>query len=355
MIHDFLFVRYKYTPGVLKDVLFPSSPTEDPTDLPRQKRRRLSPVDTMDIDEPSSTPTTPSESKPQRSVIVETLSESFLISPQPASRVTEDKEVLVDSDASALKVAGRRYTIALIPRKTSDAKVSSVQEQVVQSDESATTSEEVTMKPPGPQKKSTPEPGDKSTEEPKLVKDVAPPVPSASSPKEARSSAVEDKAPSGDVEMVDASALPAPGKPDETALASASTEQGKNSNVEKTSEASVEGVPSSVPEASTQPLSSTDSVKDSEKLASEAPSRPLPKAPSPSGAASPPPSSAKAKGKGKEKAQDVEELQRDLAEDNFDFTEDGVNVLGSKVENGMRRGWKIEVRSWRWAESRTVL
>lgn len=46
----------------------------------------------------------------------------------------------------------------------------------------------------------------------------------------------------------------------------------------------------------------------------------------------------------------VQVLQRDLGEDNLDFTEDGLNVLSGEVENGSRRGFKLEVKTWRWAE-----
>ena len=42
-------------------------------------------------------------------------------------------------------------------------------------------------------------------------------------------------------------------------------------------------------------------------------------------------------------------LQRDLVAEQFVFDEDGVGIVGNDVENGARKGWKIEVRSWRLA------
>ncbi|THG98476.1 hypothetical protein EW026_g3720 [Hermanssonia centrifuga] len=47
---------------------------------------------------------------------------------------------------------------------------------------------------------------------------------------------------------------------------------------------------------------------------------------------------------------DVQILQRNLGEDDLIFDTDGISILGNEVENGMRRGWKIKARSWRWAE-----
>ncbi|KDQ54802.1 hypothetical protein JAAARDRAFT_349711 [Jaapia argillacea MUCL 33604] len=47
----------------------------------------------------------------------------------------------------------------------------------------------------------------------------------------------------------------------------------------------------------------------------------------------------------------VEVLQRDLREDQLIFEDGGITVLGSKVDgDGMMRGWRIEVRTWRWGE-----
>ena len=42
-------------------------------------------------------------------------------------------------------------------------------------------------------------------------------------------------------------------------------------------------------------------------------------------------------------------LQRDLDESNIEFDKAEVRILGDVGADGMRRGWAIEVRRWRWA------
>lgn len=45
----------------------------------------------------------------------------------------------------------------------------------------------------------------------------------------------------------------------------------------------------------------------------------------------------------------LEILQRNVGREDMLFEADGISILSSQVENGMRKGWKIEARSWRWA------
>ncbi|KAJ3554821.1 hypothetical protein NM688_g2908 [Phlebia brevispora] len=47
--------------------------------------------------------------------------------------------------------------------------------------------------------------------------------------------------------------------------------------------------------------------------------------------------------------QDVQVLHRNLREEDFVFDLDGINILVGEGENGMRKGWKMEARTWRWA------
>ena len=49
------------------------------------------------------------------------------------------------------------------------------------------------------------------------------------------------------------------------------------------------------------------------------------------------------------KVPQVQVLHRNLGEDDFVFDAEGINVLVGEPENGMRKGWKIEARTWRWA------
>ena len=60
------------------------------------------------------------------------------------------------------------------------------------------------------------------------------------------------------------------------------------------------------------------------------------------------PSTAPKKSK-KTTSKTLKVLQKDITEGNLDFTEDGLNVLSRDVENGSRRGFKLEVKTWRWA------
>lgn len=47
-------------------------------------------------------------------------------------------------------------------------------------------------------------------------------------------------------------------------------------------------------------------------------------------------------------------LQRDLTAEQFIFELDGIGVVSNEVENGARKGWKMEVRSWRLAGADAV-
>lgn len=48
-------------------------------------------------------------------------------------------------------------------------------------------------------------------------------------------------------------------------------------------------------------------------------------------------------------ASTLEVLQRDICQDDLRFDADGIAILSDQLENGMRKGWKIEARTWRWA------
>ncbi|OCH85941.1 hypothetical protein OBBRIDRAFT_762176, partial [Obba rivulosa] len=42
-------------------------------------------------------------------------------------------------------------------------------------------------------------------------------------------------------------------------------------------------------------------------------------------------------------------LQRDIHPEDLQCTEHGITVLSSDIENGLRKGWKIAARRWKWA------
>lgn len=46
----------------------------------------------------------------------------------------------------------------------------------------------------------------------------------------------------------------------------------------------------------------------------------------------------------------LQTLHRDLGEENIQFTDDGIAFLSDEVANGMRKGWKMEARRWRWVQ-----
>ena len=46
----------------------------------------------------------------------------------------------------------------------------------------------------------------------------------------------------------------------------------------------------------------------------------------------------------------IQILHRDLGEENFEFALDGINVVSGEVVNGMRKGWKLEARQWKWVQ-----
>lgn len=46
-------------------------------------------------------------------------------------------------------------------------------------------------------------------------------------------------------------------------------------------------------------------------------------------------------------------LHRNLTPTNFDFTKDGLSILSDTVEtNGVRKGWRMEAKTWRWCSKR---
>ena len=90
MLILFLTCRYKYVPNVLKEILFPSPRSSSADQPPPKKRRRT--LETEDI-EMESTDVTLTSSVPQhgddtlRPVILETVKESYLLSPSILSSV----------------------------------------------------------------------------------------------------------------------------------------------------------------------------------------------------------------------------------------------------------------------------
>ncbi|KAJ3475515.1 hypothetical protein NLI96_g11787 [Meripilus lineatus] len=221
-------VGYKYSPGALKNVLFP----EDSSDEHLNKRRRVSPPDTntMDVDEPAQSSTganssSPTETKPQRSVIVETVSETFLISPQTESGSSEEeKDNAGDGEAVSPRSGGRRYMIALLPRKQSNSARTS------ESEATSSSGDQQIQASSQPAEPSVPAPIPAKDDDPKTSDSTLPPTDSVmtkSSPTAATPSipiSKDTKLPALDVEMVDAKRNESL---DDRPPTSASTEEGE--------------------------------------------------------------------------------------------------------------------------------
>ena len=80
-----LTCRYKYVPTVLKEILFPSSQSSSYQPPPRKRRRTLDTEDVemegSDNNNVTSTPSVPQHGDTLRPVILETVKESYLLSP----------------------------------------------------------------------------------------------------------------------------------------------------------------------------------------------------------------------------------------------------------------------------------
>ena len=86
MLILFLTCRYKYVPNVLKEILFPSSRSSLADQPPPRKRRRTQENEDVEMESTDNNNVTPSASVPQhgdtlRPVILETVKESYLLSP----------------------------------------------------------------------------------------------------------------------------------------------------------------------------------------------------------------------------------------------------------------------------------
>ena len=46
----------------------------------------------------------------------------------------------------------------------------------------------------------------------------------------------------------------------------------------------------------------------------------------------------------------IQILHRDVGEENFEFLPDGIHIMSCEVVNGMRKGWKLEAKHWKWVQ-----
>lgn len=308
---------FRYDPDVVKGILFPA-------DGPPRKKARLSNGDTvhMDVDEehtPDSNERT--QTKGPASIVVETLSETLLIRPQDALR-GEDKENAVDALDD-----GVRYTISLVrtvpPPPPSPKAVATEpapdRPPGALSDASATTSNTTngdvhTSTEPSTEPQATEEqrpaegaPGDSTDVQPSSVSTDAPTAESKAEP--AKVLEGEDKDKPTDAPKADDGAANKPSLAEEPAP---STEA-------KLPEAKPEDVAKEQPAIAEEDVAMADASLVSPVRSNDKPLTQL------------------------------EVLQRDVGQDDLLFDALGISVLSNQIENGMRRGWKIEAKSWRWA------
>ncbi|KAI0791941.1 hypothetical protein C8Q75DRAFT_610481 [Abortiporus biennis] len=303
----------------------------------------------MDVDDHSSpcpltsvsTSAAPSSSRSisQRSVIVETISETFLISPQEEEPLSDENKENITSI--------NKYMISLVPRKSSSVAEKENEEKIASTSKTTSGSDRETMQvdKPAAQTESafshSKVNGEPSTVEP--PKDI--------------STQDEAKSPSSDLVGKDAksneSSLPA--KPIVNGVVSSPPVESKpssdqpNKQVEPTAlngikeKPTVNGVLKVV---ETKEASKSQTADDVSKSATSD----LPSSKKKDVEVLPRPSTSKGVDASAKETPTLQVLQRDLLEDNLDFADDGVSVLSSEVENGMRRGWKIEVKCWRFAD-----
>ncbi|PIL30430.1 hypothetical protein GSI_07617 [Ganoderma sinense ZZ0214-1] len=285
-------IGFKYHPDALKAILFPQSPYEGRP----SKRRKLAAI----ADNASDTPPIEENSddelvRQQRAVVVETLWESFLISQRgqiPSSELEGDKENASDAAASG---GGRRYVIALLTNaggtmgklpKSTQRRRQPEQAKDVETADTA----------PGPIKA----------------------VPAADDPPQVNGIGTR-----GDVNGVAQSGGESPQKNGAPAVPGSGAGQ-------------VPGADADVDAKMSTSQDSQTHIDGAQPPESESIART--------------PSSSEESVDADEGSGPIQILHRDLGEENFEFALDGISVVSGEVVNGMRKGWKLEARQWKWVQ-----
>ena len=290
------FFRYKYVPSLIKEILFPSP---QPSPPPRKRRR----IEDADVD---SRPDT-NGVELQRSLILETVKESYLLSPS------------VDSPESG---EGRKYDICLILEKEVVVEVDPI---VIDGEHPLAVVDDVVMGDVAPLVQVLAE----SAAQTESTTPEGQPTEAVSSSGSGMDPKIEDvnsktEIPSNTVEPPKDSQLPAI---DTTSFHS----EESSLHLPPTTDPSHVPSTSSAPEDHPQllPLPTTDrpaAIPDS----SIVPSKENEKVP-------PPPH------------QPVQVLQRNLTESMFRFTWEGVKIVERSSDDGVETEWAIQVCNWKWA------
>ncbi|RPD57218.1 hypothetical protein L226DRAFT_536624 [Lentinus tigrinus ALCF2SS1-7] len=291
-------IGFKYHPDALRSILFPQS---TPDGRPSKRRKLAAIADNAPADTPPPTDrdsASEDELVTQRAVVVETLWESFLISqrgqiPAGEGEPESDKENTA-STATSGDGAGRRYVIALLTN-------------------AGGTAGKLPRKPP-PASAKTAESEDQSKSVPVSVPEGEQPPPLVNVDAAAQSGAAAP----GEHENADAAS-----KEGGPASASASTSPSQPVADPPPSTSASASAPSPAPQPQHE-----EREREQSKLSEESVDY-----------------TDEADGNGP-----IQILHRDLGEENFEFLPDGINVLSSEVVNGMRKGWKLEARQWKWVQ-----
>ncbi|GJE93875.1 hypothetical protein PsYK624_100400 [Phanerochaete sordida] len=325
-------VGFKYNCEVVKRILFPA-------EEPPRKKAKLSDANAlqMDVDDEPAPASRVSHKGP--SIVVETLAETFLIHPQEDSPGSEDKE---NADG------GLRYTISLVhvtqppppsPEKAVDTESTPDQATATQSAQHADAAAEPSV-PASDEKGPAPATTEAAPKEAEVFTnaqlpveskpDEAPAAPDASSSDPAPAAIAgpnpePPKTVDGEAKSVDGAA-DAPKEGDEP-----TKDQPVESDKAAPTESKATPAESQPPEAKpVEPAKEQSAAAEEDVSMADATSEPAPS---------------------KTPLTTLEVLQRNAAQADLLFDDDGISVLSNQVENGMRKGWKLEARSWRWASA----
>lgn len=351
--------RFKYNPNAVRNVLFPGA-FHDTNGRP-QKKPRLSDsnVRRMDVDgEPSAADAEPAVKK-SPSIIIETSLETFLIAPQNDDSPEDKGDKENAADITMEQSRNQKYTISLVrvsKRPPEDTPV-----PLSNGDVSQDSLEEA--KADAPQS---------NVERPK-----EPPVSEVAS----EPATITEPAAKQDTEVQETeSTEPGTGSTGPAGASQATALSGQQSVEPSTAETKVTGVeagapmvqegsepttdkpnsptPLDNPSSTPGPATSSDTVKpptETAPLESEGSTARTATAVQSKGDTVKPTSYVRRKEGSSKRTTTLEVLQRNVSEDQFLFDDDGIGILTDKIEDGMRKGWKIEARSWRRATNELTM
>lgn len=274
------------------------------------------------------------------SLFIHTSSETFLIYPQALMPPADgDKENVRVQPASVW-----RYTVAVMTRvSAADARQKDDDPPAVAVASEASEAVPELLAPPEPVKEITADDGEdmsispSESSKPSVNGDVDPPADGAPRPEEKAAEATKET--SADKHETGTDGKAAPDDP---------AHDTKVAEDDASSKAEPQGVNANTEEAKQTPAAASTTTEESNSAAAASDAQARGSSPSGQAKVLPTPPKEPAPKK-KALSTLLQVLQRDLTEDEFVFDTDGVGVVGRVIENGTRKGWKIEAKSWRLA------